>query len=218
MNITEILSHTPANDSFNDEALDGLSKEDGFQEIPPDASVSGGTELWCEDGNHPFIHSGRGRKPKNCPEHRRVTQTSSGSRTTGASLNRKLRELEQDLTNMFMKGALGAAGTGAPVTGLVLEARAAITAEAMVKIAKGHPKLLKALETGSKAVPALDIGQTLGMSAIAFQLDKQMIPPDHVIAQISGVAQYWVQIHGPIPIRQYVPDVVQEPSRFVPVE
>ena len=92
-----------------------------------------------------------------------------------------------------------------------------------MNLAKDHPRALSALSTASKAAPALDIGETVAMLAIAAQLDKRVIEPDHMLPAITGVNKYWVMINGPI--EHYVwqreqsklRSPIDEETHFVPV-
>lgn len=207
---SRMIGTTPADDSFNDASI-----EAAFIPAPGDAVPADDGGLWCEAGGHYFNHVGRGRKPKNCPEHRPVA--SSTSRGTNAKSNKALRELEEDLAATLSKAGIGFATAGLPVTGIVMTDRSARTAAAMVALAKDHPKALKALSTASKAAPALEVGETVGMLLVGVQLDKRMVEPDSMIPAITGVTKYWEMANGSL--AQYQAQrAFEQASRSVPID
>lgn len=199
---SKMIGATPADDSFNDASIEAEFKpadDNPPQPLSDDSSQAG--NLWCETGGHYFTHSGRGRKPKNCPEHRPVA--SSTSRGTSAKGTKALRELEEDLASTLSKTGIGFATAGLHVTGLIMTDRSARTAAAMVTLAKDHPKALKALSTASKAAPAFELGETVGMLAIGVQLDKRIVEPDSMLPNLTGVVKYWEMVNGPLANYQY---------------
>ena len=221
---SKMIGATPANDSFNDESIEAaFTPTADTQPLGPPPDGGGAGELWCEAGSHYFTHSGRGRKPKNCPEHRPVA--SSTSRGTSSKGTKALRELEEDLAATLSKGGIGFATAGLQVTGLVMTDRSARTAAAMVALAKDHPKILKALSTASKAAPAFELGETVGMLAIGVQLDRHGIEPDSMLPTLTGVTKYWEMVNGPLGNYQAQREQAQylrsqmeaEEQRFVPV-
>lgn len=222
---SKMIGATPADDSFNDASIEAEFKPtpDTQPTSETPSMGNGGGELWCDAGGHYFTHSGRGRKPKNCPEHRPVA--SSTSRGTSAKSSKALRELEEDLASTLSKTGIGFATAGLHVTGLIMTDRSARTAAAMVTLAKDHPKALKALSTASKAAPAFELGETVGMLAIGVQLDKHVVEPDSMLPTLTGVVKYWEMVNGPLANYQYQRQQQQymqaqsetEESRFVPV-
>jgi hypothetical protein len=88
------------------------------------------------------------------------------------------------------------AAVAAPTTGTILAMRAQATMDALVLYAQDKPKLLAQLKNASKVGPLSEIAQTVGMLIIAVQLDMGSMTPDHMVAQLSGVAEIHVQIVG----------------------
>ena len=217
LSFKEIVGMTPADDSFNDASI-----ESTFTEDPPSTNPGDGS-IFCEAGSHWWMRdTNRGRAPASCPEHKARAATSRG---TAAKGTKQLRELEEDLAATLSKGGIGLATAGLHVTGLVMTDRSVRTAAAMVALAKDHPRALKALSTASKAAPALEIGETVGMLVVGAQLDKGMIEPDHMIPALTGVSKYWEQASGmTIQTYQYQRaqeamrrSTIDEESRFVPI-
>lgn len=201
---SKMIGATPADDSFNDASIEAEftpTSDTPITENPSMGNGPGEGSLWCEAGGHYFEHTGRGRKPKNCPEHRPVA--SSTSRGTSAKGTKVLRELEEDLAATLSKSGIGFATAGLRVTGLVMTDRSARTAAAMVTLAKDHPKALKALSTASKAAPAFELAETVGMLAIGVQLDKRVVEPDSMLPTLTGVTKYWEMVNGPLANYQY---------------
>lgn len=83
-----------------------------------------------------------------------------------------------------------------PTGGAVIIARGENTTTALVKFAKGHPKMLAALRNVSKVSPAAELIQTLAMVIIAIQIDVGAAAPDTPIAQLSGVSAIHQQMVG----------------------
>lgn len=181
--------------------------------IAPD----GGTMLWCEAGQHQFTHTGRGRKPKDCPEHK-VRNASTGVVSRRGSTKR-LDGLTESTTSFLMKIGL-AASMRLPVTGVALTTRAPITAAAIVEILKDNTKALNVLEKICQVVPATDIGETLAMVTVGAMVDTQRISPMHFAAQATGITQIFDQVH-PGELARIVANegsvIEGGPPRFVPV-
>lgn len=216
LSFKEIIGSTPANDSFNDESIEATFTED------PTSSQDATGNTFCESGSHWYEREKtRGRAPKNCPEHQVRTSTSRG---TAAKGTKALRELEEDLAATLSKGGIGLATAGLRVTGVIMTDRSARTAAAMVTLAKEHPKALKALSTASKAAPALEIGETVGMLMVGAQLDKGMIEPDHMLPALTGTTKYWEMVNGSVEAYKYQRaqeamrrTTIDEDTRFVPI-
>src|SRR6202012_2984767 len=75
-----------------------------------------------------------------------------------------------------------------PTGGAVIIARGEVTTNALVKFAKGHPKMRAALANITKVSPAAELMQTLAMVIIAAQIDFKNIEPTTPLAQLTGVA------------------------------
>jgi|SRR5262245_12352872 len=181
---------------------------DGFTptlDTPPEPSEGG--DLWCETGNHYFTHTGRGRKPRNCPDHRTRAGKPSQSR------DRKVAEIENDLAGLIaMVGASSAALT--PVTGMVLVDRSPITANAIVAVCRDNPRAMAILAKISKVAPGAVIGQTVGMMVVGIGVDTGKLEPEHPAVQLTGVAQYVKTFQES---QSRMASVHPMPSRFEPV-
>jgi hypothetical protein len=150
----------------------------------------------CEICGTEIPWSGRGRRPKKCDEHKSRTtgRSDTGTPARGARLEKRLATLEADLTRemtLFGKGS----AKFLPTFGTVTVGRAPKTAEAMVKIAADHPKVLDALEVATKIMPALDLGETAAMMALALAVDRGIVHPDSIPAVMFGVSETWHDIY-----------------------
>lgn len=180
----------------------------------PSAGAEGG--LWCESGGHLWAFEGRGRKPKDCPEHRPRAGSTRASAGGGTS-ERKLTKLKEDLASQFAKLGKGMA-SAMPVAGTVTVMRSANTADAMVELCKNNPKALKALYAAAQAVPALDLGEYVGMMVIAVQVDTGRMAPDHRAAELFGVTEVYEKLYGSMPASVAErPLRTAEPPTFHPV-
>jgi hypothetical protein len=75
-----------------------------------------------------------------------------------------------------------------PTGGAVIVARGEVTTTALVKFAKGHPKMRAALANISKVTPAAELIQTVAMVLIAVQIDLGKLEPTAPFAVITGVS------------------------------
>lgn len=120
----------------------------------------------------------RTRKPRDPNAPVRTRQTSDAK--LAAELMEPLAMLGQAVSFM------------SPTGGAVIIARGEVTSSALVKFAKGHPKMRAALANISKVTPAAELIQTLAMVLIAIQVDLNVVRPEAPIVQLSGVGQiYW---------------------------
>lgn len=124
----------------------------------------------------------RQSKPRD-PNAPRATRTTSDAKLA-AELMEPMAMLGQAVSFM------------SPTGGAVIIARGENTTTALVKFAKGHPKMLAALRNVSKVSPAAELIQTLAMVIIAIQIDVQAIAPDTPIAQLTGVTSIHQQMVG----------------------
>lgn len=182
--------------SFLDDIPEPTVTEDAPEETPPETPpVASGNTLICyegDEGPHEFVHSGRGRKPKRCPEHRGRTAVATQRKNTGRQA--AVKQLEEDV---FKELALFGKGFSklAPTAGLVAVKRAEKTAAALARMAQDNPKLLAALEIGTKIAPVLDLGETLAMFGLALMVDMGRIHPDAVVSILFGVSEIWHDIN-----------------------
>lgn len=209
---TEIMAGTPANDRFFEDNVDDTFKElpqDGFVALKDDVTSAG--DLWCEEGSHWFTHTGKGRKPKSCLEHRKVTKSSS----TSVSRNRLEKEVAAELAATFMMASKGV-GAMAPVTAVVMAQRAVATSDAIVSMCKNNPRAMAALQKASKAAPAMTIGETIGCLVIATQVDTGRMEPDHFICTLTEVDKAYTMVHGPY-VKPRASVSTQLMDEFIPI-
>lgn len=76
-----------------------------------------------------------------------------------------------------------------PTGGAVIIARGEVTTTALVKFAKGHPKMLAALRNVSKVSPVAELIQTLAMVLIAVQVDLGTLDASAPMAKLTGVSE-----------------------------
>lgn len=149
--------------------------------VPDDAPRAGSdSDLWCEAGSHFFEHTGRGRKPKNCLEHRKVAtpRATSQTKTIGA--------LEDSLSANIV-------GMGVAVSmfdqycGSAIVAGGPNLSHALCDVAKRDPKVRKALE---RAMGSMGWGQVItaaAMIAIPIAAHHRLMPTRLVENLFSAV-------------------------------
>lgn len=159
-------------------------------------SLVPGDELACEfpGCGKPLYYSGRGRKPKFCDEHKPSRSRASAPREK--SLDARMRRISAGLAeNIVMVGAL--VMPIAPVTSGVVVRDAEHVASEIVKLAKGKPKVLDALERASAIGPGVAVGRFALTVGIAAAVDFERIQADSQISQLLGVFSIWQSIHDP---------------------
>jgi hypothetical protein len=95
-----------------------------------------------------------------------------------------------------------------PTGGAVIMARGEVTTAALVKFAKGHPKMRAALANISKVSPAAELVQTVAMVLIAVQIDFGKLEPNAPFAVLTGVTSIHTEMSG------YMAE--QEPGTIAP--
>lgn len=198
-----------------------------FDIAPPDEPPPADILLCQEPGcNFPLEYSGRGRKPKKCDEHKQRTTTPGGtaSRPRGTRMAARLEALHADLTyelTLFGKTT----SRVLPVFGVTAVQRADRTARALVTVAADNPRVLAALETASKIVPALDLGETAVMLGIALLIDTGRLNPEGLLPGMFGLTETYFLVHGDpsgqemeTPAQGADPMTPAMPLRFQPVK
>lgn len=150
------------------------------EDVTPD-----GTVLMCEAGQHEWLHSGRGRKPKDCPEHR-VRNSSATTSGRVRSSTRKLDKLKEDLAVSIARVGKPLASP-LPITGTIVVTRSTGTADAIVELCKNNDRALAVLEKIGMVAPATELGDLLATLAVSIQVDTNRMPSDHFLAQLTGV-------------------------------
>lgn len=148
-------------------------------------------------------YGGRGKHPSYCrvnvegvdhnPKTAGKTRASSGTSVKG--LDAKLKRVSADLAeNISLIGAM--ASMALPVTGAVIMMDAEKTANGIVGIAKGNPKMLAALMKANQIGPSVAVGRALMVIGVAVMVDTQRIEPTSQISTLLGVASVWEKVHG----------------------
>lgn len=162
-------------------------------------------------------YGGRGKHPSYCRvniegvDHNpktasKGTRASSGGSTKG--LDAKLKRVSADLAeNISLIGAM--ASMALPVTGAVIMMDAEKTANGIVGLAKGNPKMLAALMKANQIGPGVAVGRALLVVGVAVMVDTQRIEPTSQVSTLLGVAAVWEKIHG----EQREPVAVPMPPR-----
>lgn len=162
---------------------------------PPDEPPAPASELKCEVCSTPLVYSGRGRRPKRCPEHRKTTTAGAKRAVSSGRVTNAMREsLIDDLTK-----ELAFFGTGMskvmPTTGVTVFKKSEQTAKALVKIAGDNPRLLGALELTARAASFIDLGDAGLAIGVAALVDLGRMSPDSAMANMTGVSQTFHEIN-----------------------
>lgn len=183
----------------------------------------------CEVCGDIIPWAGRGRKPTKCKEHKsrttpRDSDTPSTPRRTAAKAKR-LEDLEAGLLKeltLFGKGMSKAM----PVAGVTTVKRAPETAHALTLIAADNPRVFAVLETATKVLPVLDIGETAAMIGVAIMIDAGRLSPDGILPNMLGVTEIYDMVYPDDgrgqsePVQRegtLTPFAVELPPRFAPV-
>lgn len=114
---------------------------------------------------------------------------------TGGGVGKARRDaLVTKLCDPLAKLAQGVA-FAAPTVACVLIDRGEATANALVSIAEGKPRMLAALENVSKVGPVTDLAETLLCLVIAASLDTGRMPPSHPLAVLTGNTARYAKMH-----------------------
>lgn len=149
----------------------------------------------CEVCDASIPWSGRGRRPKRCADHKTRTASSGSTQSRRSTKNdARLQEIRDGLTGAGAKVG-GSIGKWMPVTGIVVLSRSERFADAAVKLAKDHPKLLNGLEKVARADPALEMVETLAAIVAATSVDMGKTAPTGLVMGYLGVASAYYQIY-----------------------
>lgn len=137
---------------------------------------------------------------------------STGGRPSRAS---SLKKLADDLLEPWAMLAAGASMTMPTLAGVMIS-RGERTADAIVKIAEKHPRMLKALQKGAEMSAFSELAQTGLQMVIAAGMDFGRIPPDSPMGMMTGVSDIYAQTHPPMPddvqTNGYPPNLVPFPG------
>ncbi len=158
-----------------------LGPDGKTHEIPSNADLD-------DEGNVQWTPTGRIKRRRG-PRGAGPTARKSGSGNVNTT------RLANDLVNPIAKVAVALSFTMPTVSAVLIE-RGEATANALVGIAGGHPKMLKALERATKVGPATDLVETGLMIGIAFALDTRRIQPEAPLAVITGVGALHRKVTG----------------------
>lgn len=117
---------------------------------------------------------------------RRTRQPRDPSATPRTRTTSDAKLAQELLEPMAMLGQ--AVSFMSPTGGAVIIARGEVTTTALVKFAKGHPRMLAALRNVSKVSPVAELIQTLAMVLIAVQVDLGTLESTAPMAQLTGVS------------------------------
>lgn len=113
---------------------------------------------------------------------RRRAPSEDGEPRTRQPRNAKLQE---ELLEGYVSLATDLATVMPTVSGVLIH-RAERSVDGIVKLAQGHPRVMKALRTSAKFGHAADVLQTLFLVAVAAFIDMGRIPVDHPILDTLG--------------------------------
>lgn len=121
-------------------------------------------------------------KPKRTRRRRSPSVDDDGTPRTRQPRNAKLQE---ELLEGYVSLATDLATVMPTVSGVLIH-RAERSVDGIVKLAQGHPRVMKALRTSAKFGHAADVLQTLFLVAVAAMIDMGRIPVDHPILDTLG--------------------------------
>lgn len=183
---------------------DLLVTPDGFQssaepplqpdDTPPNDSPTGPL---CEVCAAEIPWSGRGRRPKRCADHK--TRTASNTASGGGydprptrALDKRMQARLDAISGDLTQGGAELAGIihpAMPVTAATMMINTPATADALVRLAQDHPRMLAGLEAVAKAAPWMTIGRFIAALALAVQVDMGHANPYGMGAEYLGVAR-----------------------------
>lgn len=134
---------------------------------PPQSS--GGREIWCETGQHNFVKTGRGRDPKNCPEHR-ARRADAAPRTSRAAVNIEAAITANvagiaQIVAMFNQYDGACIANGAPFLGA-----------SVADVAARDPKVRKALERAMASMGWGQVVAAVGMIVVPILVNHGIMP------------------------------------------
>lgn len=119
-------------------------------------------------------------------------------------------------------GLAAAVSQPLPLVGAVLLVRGEATTKALVDLAKGHPKMLAALNKAAKAGPASELIQTGALLVMAVAIETGRIPADMPLAQRAGLdgqsmTDVYYSLHPDrMPVPEDIPYTAPSPFGGVP--
>lgn len=122
-------------------------------------------------------------------------------------------KLATDLLDPLAKLAQGLAFV-LPTVSAVIISRGEKVTNALVEIAKDHPKMMAALQRASQIGPASDLVEFGFMMVIAGAMDVGRIPPEHPLGMITGVSHFYHMTHQ-MPDTQATPGESNNGTGFV---
>jgi hypothetical protein len=123
-----------------------LSAVPSFEDYDPG---SDGTHLICGECGTEFVHTGPGRKPRNCPDHRRRNTASGGSRTRA---QRPAVALLGQAVTMNLRTIGSIVAMANQYDGQVIMAGAPIFGNACSNVAEHDPRFRKWLEGSATGI------------------------------------------------------------------
>lgn len=121
-------------------------------------------------------------EPKRTRRRRAPSVDEDGNPRTRAPRGAKLQE---ELLEGYVSLATDLATVMPTVSGVLIH-RAERSVDGIVKLAQGHPRVLKALKTSAKFSHAADVLQTVFLVAVAAMIDVGRISVDHPILDTLG--------------------------------
>jgi hypothetical protein len=117
------------------------------------------------------------------------------ARGTRAPRQSSMTALANDLLVPYAMLA-GSLGMVAPTLSAFLLVRGEKTVDAILNIAKDHPRMLAAMKKASKMGPGTEIATTIIGAAVAGAVDFGKLPPEHPLAFSLGVTDLYAQVHA----------------------
>lgn len=166
---------------------------------PPDDDF----KAHCETCGVGIEWSGRGRKPKNCVDHKARTSTtargSSNRATTGRRSTKRDAELDQLAYDIAKEIAMFGKVTSRalPVFGVTCVKRASAAGEVCKFYAAKYPAVFDALNTVAAVGPAIEAGEIVAELGAALLVDAGRMTPDALFAQMLGVTATYLEVYPP---------------------
>jgi hypothetical protein len=165
--------------------------------------------------NGPFktrisTEKGSGKAEKSDKTASKPASRATASERQVAEIGDALQEKAGQLAGL-MSGVL-------PVTSVYMGERSPRAIEALLGIAKKHPKMLLGLQKAAIGIDVLELGQFLVGIAVAIQVDTGRLNGDEVIAQSIGVTAIideYFSTEGPGEV--FNPAVTVQAPTFAPV-
>lgn len=117
-------------------------------------------------------------------------------RPKGTANKATLDQLRTDLTDLMTEGSATIAPLS-PLAMAVIDERAERTANAIVILAGGSPRLIAALKKSVKAKAVVDLAMFPIALSVALMVDYSRMPPDAMMAQKFGVTEHYYAAYPP---------------------